>query len=246
MKKLCFATLLLLVGLTPILAQEEGEENGREHARGEHRHHEGHGDHEGHGEHEVLDLLADQDLDAWDHFLVDENVAKEDVWSFNDDGVLVCTGEPMGYLCTKKDYKNFVLIVEWRWPGDPGNSGVLMRISGDPKKLPHCVEGQLQSGSAGDFWAFHDFKIDGEGLSVRETEEHGVIRGIKKTAAAENEPGEWNKYVIVARDGVITLRINGEVVNQTTDAQLTPGRIGFQSEGGEVHFRTIRLIPIGE
>jgi len=230
---LCIA-VLAVIGMVPAYAQEESEQRG-EH-QGEHR-----GEHR-RGDHKMVDLLASQDLADWDFFLVDSEVAKEDVWSFNDDGVLVCKGTPMGYLCTKAQYTNFALIVEWRWPSDPGNSGVLMRISGEPCKLPHCVEGQLQNGSAGDFWAFHDFMIDGEGVTVREGGDNGVIRGIKKTEAAENEPGEWNKYVIVARDGEITLRINGTVVNQTTDAQTTPGAIGFQSEGGEIHFRTIRLI----
>lgn len=191
-----------------------------------------------------IDLLESKDLNDWDFYLVDPDVKKEDVWSFSDDGLLVCKGEPMGYLCTKEKFKNFEMVVEWRWPEEPSNSGVLMRISGEPAALPHCVEAQLKAGDAGDFWAFHDFKIDGKDLVVKESDKHGVIRGIKKTEAAEKEPGEWNKYVIRAKDGDIKLMINGKVVNQTTDAQATPGAIGVQSEGGPIEFRTIKVWPI--
>ena len=82
-------------------------------------------------------LFNGECLEGWDYFLVDPDVKMEDVWSVKD-GLLVCKGEPMGYCCTKKEFENFKLIVEWRWaPGKkPGNSGVLLRITGKPMALP--------------------------------------------------------------------------------------------------------------
>ena len=79
-------------------------------------------------------LFNGKDLSEWDYFLVDPAAKMSDVWSIQD-GILVCKGEPQGYLATKKDYTNFTLVVEWRWaPGTkPGNSGVLMRITGQAR-----------------------------------------------------------------------------------------------------------------
>ncbi len=97
----------------------------------------------------TVDLLAGDSLDGWDVFLADTKVKKEDVWSVKD-GVLVCKGEPLGYLYTKQQFKNFKLTLQWRWaPGkEPGNSGVLLRITGKAISfLPKCAEAQLKSGS---------------------------------------------------------------------------------------------------
>ena len=50
----------------------------------------------------------------WKVFLEDPHLAVSDVWSL-DDGVLVCKGMPKGYVYTAKDYRDFVLKLQWRW-----------------------------------------------------------------------------------------------------------------------------------
>ena len=193
-------------------------------------------------------LFDGQSLNGWKFFLVDPDAKMEDVWSVND-GVLICKGEPQGYLATKKKFTNFKLVVEWRWaPGkEPGNSGVLMRISGKPQMLPKCVEAQLKSGSAGDFWAFHGFKIDGDAARLKTVSGHklgGDLIGITKKEGAEKEPGEWNRYEITAKGSTITLAVNGKQVNQATDCDVLAGSIALQSEGGEIHFRKVELTEL--
>ena len=114
----------------------------------------------------AVKLFNGECLAGWDCFTVDPEVKMQDVWSVQD-GVLVCKGQPLGYLFTKKEYENFKLVVEWRWPPGkkPGNSGVLLRISGDAVGfLPKCVEAQLMHRSAGDIWGFHGFKLKGPAL----------------------------------------------------------------------------------
>ena len=188
-------------------------------------------------------------LEGWDCFTVKPEVKMQDVWSVKD-GVLICKGEPLGYISTKKEFTNFELVVEWRWaPGKkPGNSGVLLRITGDSVVfLPKCVEAQLQSGSAGDIWGFYGFGLTGDKERFRKIENHdqlGTFVGVGKAKAAEKEPGEWNKYEITLDEGTLTLVVNGEQVNQATDCDVTAGKIGLQSEGGEIHFRTVELTPI--
>jgi len=190
-------------------------------------------------------LFNGNDLSGWEHFLVDEKVKMKDVWSVKD-GILICKGTPGGYLCTKKEYESFKLIVEWRWPpgGKPGNSGVLMRITGKPTMLPNCVEAQLASGSAGDMYGFQGFKIDGD--KARRFDNPGAaggLKGLKKITGNEKEPGEWNKYEITVDGDKITLLVNGKKVNEASGCDVRAGKIGLQSEGGVIHFRTVTLTP---
>jgi hypothetical protein len=196
---------------------------------------------------QAVALFNGENLEGWDYFLVEPDVEMDDVWSVRD-GLLVCKGEPMGYLATKKEYTNFRLIVEWRWaPGKPaGNSGVLMRITGKPQPLPKCVEAQLKSGSAGDVYGFHGFPVEGDDTRSVSAEGKmiGKLSGVKKSKGNEKEPGEWNRYDITLSGGDLSLMVNGEKVNEATGLDVVAGKIGLQSEGGEIHFRTVQLIPL--
>jgi hypothetical protein len=194
------------------------------------------------------DLFNGVNLDGWNAFLVEPDVEKEDVWSVQD-GVLICKGEPLGYLYTETKHESFRLIVEWRWaPGtEPGNSGVLMRISGEPKGIPRSIEAQLKGGSAGDLYGFHGLKIDGAEERKRGGEAHellGDFVGVGKTEANENEPGQWNTYDIMLNGPNLEVKVNGKIVNDANNAEVLAGPIGVQSEGGEIHFRKIQLTPI--
>ena len=196
-----------------------------------------------------LDLLAGNSLAGWDVFLVDSKVKKEDVWSVKD-GVLVCKGEPLGYLYTKQQFKNFKLTLQWRWaPGkEPGNSGVLLRIAGKAISfLPKCVESQLKSGSAGDIWGFYGYQLKGDPARMRKVENHeqlGTFQGVGHIRANEKEPGQWNTYEITFDQGRLTVAVNGEKVNEATDCDVAAGAIGLQSEGGEIHFRSIHVTEL--
>ncbi len=195
----------------------------------------------------AVDLFNGKNLEGWEHYLVDRDVKIADVWSVRD-GLLVCKGEPMGYLATKKEYTSFKLVVEWRWaPGKPaGNSGVLMRITGKAQALPRCVEAQLKSGDAGAIYGFHGFPVQGDADRAVSAEGKlfGKLSGVKKTQGNEKEPGEWNRYDITLQGEDLTLKVNGEKVNEATGLHVVAGKIGLQSEGGEIHFRTVRLIPL--
>jgi hypothetical protein len=193
-------------------------------------------------------LFNGTNLDGWSHVLVGEGVKREDVWSVKD-GTLVCKGKPLGYLCTNGSYQDFTLTFEWRWApgGEPGNSGVLLRIAGKPATfMPKCVEAQLKHANAGDAWGFFGASIDGPAERIQEVKGNpalGDFKGVKKLKAAEKPPGEWNQYEIKVSGGNLELKVNGELVNQATGLDVVSGPIGFQSEGAEIHFRNIRITP---
>lgn len=195
-------------------------------------------------------LFNGKNLDGWSCHLVDPNVKMEDVWRV-EDAVLICKGAPLGYLVTKDAFKDFRLVVEWRWPAgkEAGNSGVLLRISGEPIGfMPRCVEAQLKHGSAGDIWAFRGFSLTGPEDRLRKVENHkelGTFLGVGKLKGAEKEQGEWNRYVITLVGDKMTVEVNGEKLSEATGLDAVAGPIGLQSEGGEIHFRKVELVPLG-
>jgi hypothetical protein len=202
-------------------------------------------------------LFNGADLAGWSHFLVDPKVPASEVWSVKD-GVLICKGSPVGYLQTNNQYTSFTLVVEWRYApgaatrlGATPNSGVLMRVNGEPKPkgVPRAYEAQLQAGNAGDVYGFWGLPLEGDAARRREARGHellGDMVGFRKIEAAERPEGEWNTYEITLDGPSLVVVLNGKKVNEAKGAAVLPGRIALQSEGGEIHFRRVELRPIGK
>ena len=104
----------------------------------------------------------------------------------------------------------------------------------------------MKHGSAGDIYGFHEFNVSGdnERFMSREAELTGKLTGVGKIKDAENEPGKWNTYEIYMLKDNLTVYINGEKVNEAVNVDKETGKIGLQSEGGEIHFRTIKILPL--
>ena len=185
-------------------------------------------------------LFDGTSLDAWGFHLVDPDATLEDVWSIEPGGVLRCVGNPVGYLFTRAEFRDFELELEWRF--DPergaGNSGVLLRLVGEDKVWPKSIEAQLHSRNAGDIW-----NIDGVGMLVDPARTSG--RRTQKLAPSSELPlGEWNHYRIRLDRGSLRLFVNGVLQNEARWCEEVSGRIGLQSEGAEIQFRNVRLRPI--
>ena len=203
---------------------------------------------------DTVRLFNGKDLAGWSHVLVDPSARMEDVWSVRD-GVLVCRGEPLGFLQTTAEYTSFRLVVEWRWAagaaarlGKAPNSGVLLRVNGEPRPIPRALEAQLRAGDAGDLYGFWGMTLDGDPARRREKKADpmlGDMVGFTKAGAAERPEGEWNLYEITVDGPSVVVYVNGKKVNEAKAATVLPGRIGLQSEGGEIHFRRVELVPLG-
>jgi hypothetical protein len=203
---------------------------------------------------EPVQLWNGKDLSGWTFFLVDPKAKLEDVWSVKD-GAIVCKGEPVGFLRTKESFTSFKLVVEWRYapgtvvtPEKTPNSGVLLRIGGEPRGIPRAIEAQLRSGDAGDVYGFWGIKVAGpdpaRARSRTGDPNLGDMTGFRKSEAAENPVGEWNRYEITLDGAKLEVSVNGKRVNGVTVSEVTAGPIGLQSEGGEIHFRKVELTPL--
>lgn len=178
-------------------------------------------------------LWNGKDFTGWEFFLSDSAVDPMNVWSVRE-GILHCTGVPLGYIRTDKKFQDYRLIVEWRWPEEPGNSGVLLHVQKPDKIWPHSIEAQLKSGDAGDFYLIG-------GATVREQDNPEKVRIPKKSESSEREPGEWNRYEILCQEDSIRLKVNDILQNTAGNASLESGYIAFQSEGKPIEFRKIEL-----
>lgn len=196
----------------------------------------------------ATDLFNGKDLRGWGHVLADSAVSRDQVWSVRD-GMIVCRGEPLGYLHTERAFISFRLEVEYRWaPGSkPGNSGIFSRVSGPVRALPRCAEVQLMHGNAGDVLTLQGMKLGAAQPRYFHVANHAVagdIDGVRKFADRERAPGEWNQVKIEAVGPRYVVWLNGEKVNEAEGVEVLSGPIGLQSEGGEIHFRGIRVTPL--
>ncbi|MBP8260572.1 MAG: DUF1080 domain-containing protein [Verrucomicrobia bacterium] len=201
-----------------------------------------------HGPSAAVELFNGRNLDGWGHVLADAAVPRGQVWSVRD-GILVCQGDPLGFLYTDRLFENFRLQVEYRWaPGaQPGNSGLFSRIQEYNRPLPRCIEVQLKRGSAGDVLGLQGVPVAASQPRYFHVAAHpvaGEIHGVGKLADAEAPAGEWNRVEILAQDSRYTVWINGQQVNDVTGVAEAPGPIGLQSEGGEIHFRRVAVTPL--
>jgi hypothetical protein len=193
---------------------------------------------------EPIRLFNGEDLSGWTAVLSEENAKAEDVWTVKD-GVLYCTGKPNGYIRTDRDFKDYTLTLQWRFPegSTGGNSGVLVHTS-EPGAIgiwPKSIEVQLFSENAGDFW------VIGTDLDVENEDERKMgRRHLNLTDDSEKPIGEWNQMEIVCEGDTISVKVNGELVNSATNCTVTEGAISLQSEGVPIEFRDVVLTPIGE
>lgn len=191
-----------------------------------------------------IPLFNGKDLTGWTPVLDKEGADPKETWSV-EDGILKCTGKPAGYIKTDKEYGDYVLTVDWRWPAgtEGGNNGVLVHSS-TPRALgiwPKSIEVQLFKDNAGDFW------VIGTELDVPDEATRKEGRRHKNlTDGAEKPIGEWNTMEITCKGDTISVKVNGQLVNEATNCSETKGAISLQSEGAPIEYRNIVLKPLAK
>ena len=197
-----------------------------------------------------VDLFNGTDLSGW----VDVNTSPT-TWSVNNEGLLVCHGQPIGVMRSERMYENFVLVVEWRHMEAGGNSGVFLWSDAKPQRsrLPMGMEVQMlelefpflhaqKDGTPRPLAYVHGELFGAGGMTATPANPRGT-----RSQSLENRclgKGQWNRYVIVAVDGTVKLSVNGRFVNSIRNASFRKGYICLESEGAEIHFRKISLMEL--
>ena len=198
---------------------------------------------------EFHSLFNGKDLTGW----VNVNTAK-DTWRVKD-GVLICSGHPIGVMRSVKQYDNFILHIEWMHIEPGGNSGVFAWSDARPgvsSRLPNGIEIQMLELQ----WPeLHKHN----GITPPIAYVHGELFGVGGVKTTPDNPrgersksienrckgrGEWNTYDVVAVDGVIKLAVNGKFVNGISHSTQRKGYLCLESEGAEIHFRNIKVMEL--
>ncbi|WKN33831.1 DUF1080 domain-containing protein [Porifericola rhodea] len=189
-------------------------------------------------------LFNGKDLSGW----VDVNTSP-DTWKV-EDGILVCSGNPIGVMRSDRQYENFILEIEWRHMEAGGNSGVFVWSEGTPFKdnpLTKAIEVQMLELAWAEQHNQTDAYVHGElfptmGMTAIPDNPRGIrSKSLEKRCKGK---GEWNKYVVVCVDGTVKLSVNGKFVNGLRASERKKGYICLEAEGSEIHFRNIRLLEL--
>ncbi|HXG08452.1 MAG TPA: DUF1080 domain-containing protein [Gemmataceae bacterium] len=192
----------------------------------------------------TIKLFNGKDLTGWKKFVDPKSKADPDKIFTVKDGVIVVDGSVNGYLITEKEYGNYVLRLQWRWGEKVArgrNSGVFVHVSGPDKIWPKGIEAQLMAGRAGDFWLVDGFKLK---VDPKRQDPKIARHYFRIKDDVEKPLGEWNQYEITCKGDTIKLVINGQTVNEGSEAEAQSGKILLQSEGAEIHFRNVELTPL--
>jgi len=198
---------------------------------------------------QFVDLFNGKDLTGWVNVNTDP-----DTWKVKD-GLLVCSGHPIGVMRSARQYENFVLHIEWMHMEPGGNSGVFAWSDAKPDsegRLPNGVEIQMLELD----WPKLN-KVNGVEPPIAYV--HGELFGVGGVKTTPDNPrgersksienrclprGQWNTYDIVAVDGVIKLSVNGKFVNGIARSSQKKGYLCLESEGAEIRFRNIRILEL--
>lgn len=152
-----------------------------------------------------VSLFNGKDLTGW-------TVHGTEKWYVDDSNYLVCESGPdkqYGYLSTNKDYKNFVLTLQFKQDAD-GNSGVFFRS--------HIPEGVTISG-----WQAEVAPPNMHTGGIYESYGRGWLIQPKAEDEKYLKMGEWNDYKLKVNGDEVTTWLNGHQMCYLKDAKIGAG-----------------------
>jgi len=185
-----------------------------------------------------------------------------DTWSWTN-GLIRCTGKPVGVIRTKKLHTNFELVAQWRHLRSGGNSGIFVWAT--PESIQTLAEGKgkgrLPTGVEVQVLD-HGYKEQYEKTGNRKADWFTTNGDVFPTGSTKMEPfppvspngqrsfprknlskgvGEWNHYYVRAVNGEVRLWVNGEEVSGGTNIKPATGYLCLESEGAPIEFKEIHI-----
>lgn len=195
------------------------------------------------------DCLGDGKTIESFQFVLLEPVRISDCFNL-EDGVLRVSPGASGWILLDKNMKNmenFTFSIEFQFL-EPGfvDSGVTFCVAPfvpeDFTKAPRALEVQMKSTDLGDLWGCAGFEID----EILETNEkktsnrffahteadtgNRYCRLKRLTAPGLLPCGEWNHMVVDVQGETLTVRMNGQLINQCRLKEPLNGPIAIQTK----------------
>jgi 3-keto-disaccharide hydrolase len=186
------------------------------------------------------------DKDGWTN-LLEGDLARhwttKGNWSLDKDGVVKLEPRPGekgwqrydAYLWAKNQYADFEVDFEYK-VAKGGNSGFYFHVGKVESPVATGIEVQI-----------YDSGGKAPGAKLTDHDSGGVIPGVPPTRNTAKPAGEWNRFQITSKGSKVTIRLNGEVVNEVDldSAKLKDrpktGALGFQDHGLPLWLRNIRV-----
>jgi hypothetical protein len=182
-----------------------------------------------------------------------------DTWS-EKDGVIHCTGKPVGVTKSKFQVTNFELVAEWRHLTSGGNSGIFVWATEEaltglkPNSLPpggievqvldhgYAVQYEKNTGKKPDWFTTNGdvFPVGKSSMVPFPPVAPKSSRSFPRKNLSKGTP-EWNHYYVRAINGEVRLWVNGEEVSGGTECKPATGFLCLESEGAPVEFRNLRI-----
>jgi hypothetical protein len=191
-------------------------------------------------------LLQAADNGHWQTLLDSSDLSKHwettGNWTLKD-GVATLTPRPgekgwsrwSAYLWSKDKYQDFE--IEFDYKLEPkGNSGFYFHVGDKNDPVAKGIEVQIYDS--------HGKPADAK---LTDHDSGGVIPGLPPKKNTAKPAGEWNRFNVVSKGREVTVKLNGEVVNELSLDQPklkerpATGYIGFQDHGLPLSLRNIRI-----
>lgn len=151
-------------------------------------------------------------------------------WKLSEDGVVTLTPRPGekgwsrfdAYLWLEGEYKDFEISFDYKVQKG-GNSGFYFHVGDRKNPVNKGIEVQI-----------YDSGSKKPGAKLTDHDSGGVIPGIPPKKNTAKPAGEWNTFHIVCKGKTVTIKLNGEVVNEIT---LDQGRLKGRPETGSIGFQ---------
>ena len=181
-------------------------------------------------------------------------------WTWTN-GLIRCTGQPIGVIRTVQTVTNLELVVEWRHLKPGGNSGVFLWATPESIKALEAGNGRLPTGIEVQILD-HGYTEQYEKSSGKKADWFTTNGDVFPTGTTKMTPfapvspggersfprknlskgvGEWNHYYVRAINGEVRLWVNGEEVSGGSNCRPATGYLCLESEGAPIEFRNLRI-----
>lgn len=194
-----------------------------------------------------IPMFNGKDLSGWRPVNVSADTFR---W---ENGMVITTGVPTGFMATERMYENFILELDWQHMKEGGNSGVFIWGEGLPAPgVPYArgievqvldlgYETQHADGAWKWFTSHGDiFPIWGATMTPVNPASPTSKRSFPTEKRVKPSP-EWNHYRVECNAGEIKLSVNGKEVTVGRDCVPRKGYLCLESEGSEARFKNVRI-----